>query len=118
MFFYILREKRFSANLITEDILWLADYFGVEPEVFKPLTAMLIYGLNDYVVQEQIRDKNAMETFVSDWLAEQNANSQEGLTYVIAQPITYDEVLIDAPYCANLQDVQNAFVKHAALDIA
>jgi len=24
----ILREKRFSANLITEDILWLADYFG------------------------------------------------------------------------------------------
>lgn len=24
----ILREKKFSANLITEDILWLADYFG------------------------------------------------------------------------------------------
>ena len=24
----ILREKRFSANLITEDTLWLADYFG------------------------------------------------------------------------------------------
>ena len=65
-----------------------------------------------------IRDKTAMETFVSDWLAEQNANAQEGITYTIAQSITYDEVLIDAPYCANLQDVQNAFVKHAALDIA
>ena len=24
----ILREKRFSANMITEDNLWLADYFG------------------------------------------------------------------------------------------
>ncbi len=24
----ILREKKFSANMITEDILWLADYFG------------------------------------------------------------------------------------------
>ena len=24
----ILREKRFSANMITEDTLWLADYFG------------------------------------------------------------------------------------------
>lgn len=24
----ILREKKFSANLVTEDILWLADYFG------------------------------------------------------------------------------------------
>lgn len=65
-----------------------------------------------------IRDKNAMETFVADWLAEQNANSQQDVTYVIAQSITYDEVLIDAPYCAALQDVQNAFVKHATLDIA
>ena len=27
-------------------------------------------------------------------------------------------VLIDATYCATLQDVQNAFVKHAALDVA
>ena len=24
----IMREKKFSANLITEDIIWLADYFG------------------------------------------------------------------------------------------
>lgn len=24
----ILREKKFSANMVTEDILWLADYFG------------------------------------------------------------------------------------------
>lgn len=24
----ILRERKFSANMITEDILWLADYFG------------------------------------------------------------------------------------------
>ena len=65
-----------------------------------------------------IRDKTAMETFVSDWLAEQNALSQQGVTYVIAQSITYDEVIIDAPYCAALEDVQNAFVKHATLDIA
>ena len=65
-----------------------------------------------------IRDKTAMETFVSDWLAEQNAMSQEGVTYIIAQSITYDEVLIDASYCATLQDVQNAFVKHATMDIA
>ena len=65
-----------------------------------------------------IRDKAAMETFVSDWLAEQNAMSQQGVTYVVAQSITYDEVLIDAAYCATLQDVQNAFVKHATLDIA
>ena len=65
-----------------------------------------------------IQDKAAMESFVSSWLAEQNAASQEGITYVIAQSITYDEVLIDAPYCATLQDVQNAFVKHATLDVA
>ena len=65
-----------------------------------------------------IQDKTAMESFVSTWLAEQNAASQEGITYVIAQNITYDEVLIDAPYCAALQDVQNAFVKHATLDVA
>ena len=65
-----------------------------------------------------IEDKAAMESFVSSWLAEQNAASQEGITYVIAQSISYDEVLIDATYCATLQDVQNAFVKHAALDVA
>ena len=39
---------------------WLAEYFNAPSEVFRPLTAMLIYGLNDYVVQEQMRDKNAM----------------------------------------------------------
>ena len=65
-----------------------------------------------------IEDKAAMESFVSSWLAEQNAASQEGITYVIAQSISYDEVLIDATYCATLQDVQNAFVKHATLDVA
>lgn len=27
----ILREKKFSANLISENILWLADYFGCTP---------------------------------------------------------------------------------------
>lgn len=65
-----------------------------------------------------IEDKAAMESFVSSWLAEQNAASQEGISYVIAQNISYDEVLIDATYCATLQDVQNAFVKHATLDVA
>ena len=65
-----------------------------------------------------IEDKNAMESFVSSWISEQNAASQEGIQYVIAQNISYDEVLIDATYCATLQDVQNAFVKHATLDIA
>ncbi len=76
---------------------------------------MVHLGVRDLGV---IRDRTALETFISDWLAQQNAASQQGVTYVLSQSITYDEVLIDAPYCASLEDVQNAFIKHATLDIA
>lgn len=31
----------------------LAERFGCEPEIFKPMAAVLIYGLHDYVLQEE-----------------------------------------------------------------
>lgn len=65
-----------------------------------------------------IQDRSAMESFVSQWLASQNAAAQPGVTYKIAQDLTYEEVRVDAPYCATLEEVENAFVKHAALDVA
>jgi 3-hydroxy-3-methylglutaryl CoA synthase len=34
----ILREKKFSANMITEDNLWLADYFGNTNGASIPMT--------------------------------------------------------------------------------
>ena len=40
------------------------------------------------------------------------------IVYRIAQDITYEEVRIDAAYCATLEEVENAFVKHATLDLA
>ena len=65
-----------------------------------------------------IEDRTGMENFVSSWLAQKNAAAQGGIVYRIAQNITYDEVRIDASYCATLEEVENAFVKHATLDIA
>ena len=65
-----------------------------------------------------VEDRAGMENFVSSWLAQKNAAAQEGIVYRIAQDITYEEVCIDAAYCATLEEVENAFVKHATLDLA
>lgn len=65
-----------------------------------------------------VEDRAGMENFVSSWLAQKNAAAQEGIVYRIAQNITYEEVRIDAAYCATLEEVENAFVKHATLDLA
>ena len=65
-----------------------------------------------------VEDRAGMENFVSSWLAQKNAAAQEGIVYRIAQDITYEEVRIDAAYCATLEEVENAFVKHATLDLA
>ncbi len=75
---------------------------------------MMHLGARDLGV---IEDKEAMESFVRDWLAQKNASAQEGITYTLAQEITYDEILIDAPYRATQQEAQNAFVRHAALEL-
>lgn len=65
-----------------------------------------------------VQDKDGMEAFVTSWLEQQNATAQEGVTYVIAQNIEYAELTVDSHYCATLEDVESAFVKHATLTIA
>lgn len=65
-----------------------------------------------------VQDKDGMEAFVTSWLEQQNAAAQEGVTYVIAQNIEYAELIVDSHYCATLEDVESAFVKHATLTIA
>lgn len=65
-----------------------------------------------------VQDKDGMEAFVASWLEQQNAAAQEGVTYVIAQNIEYAELTVDSHYCATLEDVESAFVKHATLTIA
>lgn len=65
-----------------------------------------------------VQDKDGMEAFVTSWLEQQNAAAQEGVTYVIAQNIEYAELTVDSHYCATLEDVESAFVKHATLTIA
>ena len=65
-----------------------------------------------------VQDKDGMEAFVTSWLEQQNAAAQEGVTYVIAQNIEYAELYVDSHYCATLEDVESAFVKHATLTIA
>lgn len=65
-----------------------------------------------------VQDKDGMEVFVTSWLEQQNAAAQEGVTYVIAQNIEYAELTVDSHYCATLEDVESAFVKHATLTIA
>ena len=65
-----------------------------------------------------VQDKDGMEAFVTSWLEQQNAAAQEGVTYVIAQNIEYAELNVDSHYCATLEDVESAFVKHATLTIA
>ena len=65
-----------------------------------------------------VQDKDGMEAFVTSWLEQQNAAAQEGVTYVIAQNIEYAELTVDSNYCATLEDVESAFVKHATLTIA
>lgn len=65
-----------------------------------------------------VQDKDGMEAFVTSWLEQQNAVAQEGVTYVIAQNIEYAELTVDSHYCATLEDVESAFVKHATLTIA
>ena len=65
-----------------------------------------------------VQDKDGMEAFVTSWLEQQNAAVQEGVTYVIAQNIEYAELTVDSHYCATLEDVESAFVKHATLTIA
>ncbi len=65
-----------------------------------------------------VQDKDGMEAFVTSWLEQQNAAAQEGVTYVIAQNIEYAELTVDSHYCATLEDVENAFVRHATLTIA
>lgn len=44
----------------------LAERFGVSAEVFKPLTAMLIYPIADYVIQEQFRKTELGQTGMMD----------------------------------------------------
>ena len=65
-----------------------------------------------------VQDKDGMEAFVTSWLEQQNAAAQEGVTYIIAQNIEYAELTVDSHYCATLEDVESAFVKHATLTIA
>ena len=65
-----------------------------------------------------VQDKDGIEAFVTSWLEQQNAAAQEGVTYVIAQNIEYAELTVDSHYCATLEDVESAFVKHATLTIA
>ena len=65
-----------------------------------------------------VQDKDGMEAFVTSWLEQQNAAAQEGVAYVIAQNIEYAELTVDSHYCATLEDVESAFVKHATLTIA
>lgn len=65
-----------------------------------------------------VQDKDGMEAFVTSWLEQQNAAAQEGVTYVIAQNIEYAELTVDSHYCATLEDIESAFVKHATLTIA
>ena len=65
-----------------------------------------------------VQDKDGMEAFVTSWLEQQNAAAQEGVTYVIAQNTEYAELTVDSHYCATLEDVESAFVKHATLTIA
>ena len=65
-----------------------------------------------------VQDKDGMEAFVTSWLEQQNAAALEGVTYVIAQNIEYAELTVDSHYCATLEDVESAFVKHATLTIA
>ena len=65
-----------------------------------------------------VQDKDGMEAFVTSWLEQQNAAAQEGVTYVIAQNIEYADLTVDSHYCATLENVESAFVKHATLTIA
>ena len=65
-----------------------------------------------------VQDKDGMEAFVTSWLEQRNVAAQEGVTYVIAQNIEYAELTVDSHYCATLEDVESAFVKHATLTIA
>lgn len=45
---------------------FLADYFAVQSEVFRPLTAMLIYGLLDYTIQEEFRKTHTIPFLPND----------------------------------------------------
>ena len=63
-----------------------------------------------------VQDRAAVENFISSWLAQKNAQSD--IVYRIAQEITYEEVRVDAAYCATPEEVESAFVKHATLDLA
>ena len=103
---------------------WLAwpyvkDKLGGTGTSNRQLTAVTGYmvrlGNRDLGV---VQDKDGMEAFVTSWLEQQNAAAQEGVTYVIAQNIEYAELTVDSHYCATLEDVESAFVKHATLTIA
>lgn len=47
----------------------LAEHFGCEPEVFRPMAALLIYGIHDYVYQEEFNAKHP------SFLTEQDINT-------------------------------------------
>ena len=103
---------------------WLAwpyvkDKLGGTGTSIRQITAVTGYmvrlGNRDLGV---VQDKDGMEAFVTSWLEQQNAAAQEGVTYVIAQNIEYAELTVDSHYCATLEDVESAFVKHATLTIA
>ena len=64
-----------------------------------------------------VQSKEEMEAFVADWLKEQNETT-EGVTYTLRQEMTYEPVLADASFTATLKEVEDAFVKHATLDLA
>lgn len=64
-----------------------------------------------------VQNKEELETFVADWLSEQNSTT-EGVTYTLRQEMSYEPVLADAAYTADVSDVEEVFVKHAMLDLA
>ncbi len=64
-----------------------------------------------------VQSKDELESFVADWLNQQSSTT-EGVTYTLRQEMSYEPVLADAAFTASISEVEEAFVKHAMLDIA
>ena len=95
---------------------YLSSTFGGNQETLHPVTAYSVHLGNREL--GLVEDKAALEAFAKEWLDAQNAAAAEGVSYTMRQQLTFDEVVVDQPYVAKLQEVEDAFVRHAALDIA
>lgn len=65
-----------------------------------------------------VEDRAGMENFVSSWLAQKNAAARRASSTASRRTSPTRRSAIDAAYCATLEEVENAFVKHATLDLA